>query len=164
MTKLKEKLHANKLRIQHEEFVNGLPRTMKELFTSCIHSPLHSSVKNLALSTWEDGVLTTTRGDIEGWGRTEYPTWESTREAFIKLNIPQDIVGWLTINHDRMHYEMSGELLTNNIANILEIVNTEGDGCNDLSWVGEYSDFGIVLEWNDSGQNDNEYEICHWGI
>ena len=63
-----------------------------------------------------------------------------------------------------MHYEMSGELLTNNIANILEILNTENNGYCDLTWVGEYSDFGIVLEWNDSGRNENEFEICHWGI
>ena len=51
MTKPEEIILANKLRIQHEEFVNGLPRTMKELFTSCIHSPLPSSVKNLAFAT-----------------------------------------------------------------------------------------------------------------
>ena len=164
MTKLQEKLLSNKLRLEHESFISHLSGPIRELFTSCRHTSDINIINNLALPSWDNGVLTTSRGQLENWYRNDYPTWKDVKKALLEFNIPINNIGWFTINHDGMHYEISGQLLSENIEDILDILKTDNNEFDAFSWVGKEKDFGVVFEWNDNYGKENDFEICYWGI
>ena len=164
MTELQKRLLSNKLRREHEAFVATLTGSVKELFTSCRRSTDINVISNLVLPTWENGIATTTKGKIEDWHRNDYPTWDNVKTALLEFSIPQNIIGWFTINHDGMHYEMSGQVFSENIEGILDLIQTDQGQFGDFSWVGKEKDFGIVFEYNHNYWDENEFEFCYWGI
>ena len=163
MSKLEDKLLENKSRLEHEKFINDLNGSLKELFISCEKTSRPDAIKNLASPIWENGELSISRDNISNWKRNEYETWEEVSREFIKVKIPKDHIGWLSFNFKGMHYQMSGEIFSKNIKNILSLLKIDKDWYTNLSWIGENEDFGIVFEHN---HHDYKYdfELYYWGI
>jgi len=162
MSKLEAKLHDLSCRRGRREFLASLSPEIRSVFESCPTDSSDGALKFIVFPKWNNGVLSTTRENVEDWHREEFPSWESAKEAFLNFNLPGDKIGWLSFDFSGMHYEMSGKVLCDHRAEILDLLVSKNGGYRDLSWVGKNEDFGIALEYN-SGQ-ENEFELYWWKI
>ena len=164
MSKLDEKLKEIHSRRKHEQFISKLQGSTKDLFVSCEQTNRSEALKNIAMSTWENGVLTTSRGKLNNWKRTEYETLEEAKKSLIAIPFTKAKVGWLSFNFKPPHYRVEGKELQQHLNEILiTLKNSNKYGVKDLSWVGEEEDFGLILEYNHRPKG-NEFEVCRWEI
>lgn len=162
MSKLEQKLHEFSCRKEHEKLVSSLHPLMRALFESVPRTDRKEAVRNLTLSSWNNGEFKPSRENVVSWSRTEYPDFQSTIIDIKKLKIPDHYKGWLSFDFQGMHYQMSAKEFKSNLFGIMQLLACENGGFRDLSWVGESQDFGVIFEFNEN--QSPQFEVCVWGI
>lgn len=159
-TKIEKKLKVNRDRRDRENLLDVMQPSLRSVFENVRVSSDTNDI-NLAYSTWSDGKLMTTRGQVKGWCRQEFSSWSSLTTCLQQQNLPKSIPGWFLFQVGPF-FELDSSTIQQYLTELLVFATSQR--MFDLAWVGAHADVGFVTEYNTGLDGESEFEICSWGL